>query len=114
MSGQPIIVEKDSDGSVSSSSKKGMEFESYSFPSISGGFELWIIILSDDSRMDDTFGESLSDEDLSINTLEYLFPIKYDGGENLTEILMPPSILTEAEREFSRQRRECVGLFVKT
>lgn len=51
MSGNPIIVERDSEGSVSSSSKKGMESESHSFPSISGSFESGIIILSEDSMM---------------------------------------------------------------
>lgn len=48
MSDNPIIAESDLEGSVSSSSKKGVKSESHSFPSISECFELGTIILSDD------------------------------------------------------------------
>lgn len=49
-----------------------------------------------------------------MNTSKYIFHVKSDEGENLTEGLMPPPILIEAEIEASCQRRECVGRFVQT
>lgn len=85
MSDNPIIVESDLEGSVSSSSKKGVKSESHSFPYISECFELGIITLSDDSSMEDLSGESLSDVALFTNTSESLFPTKFDEGENLVE-----------------------------
>lgn len=91
-----------------------MESESHSFPFGNRALELGIIILSDDSKMGGSFGESLSDEALSMNTLASMFHEKLDGGENLANSLMPPHVLTEAKIEVTHQRRECTGLFVKT
>lgn len=69
-SDNPIIIKNDSEGSVSTSLKKRMESKSHSFPSISGGFESGIIILSDDLKMEESSEESLSDEALSMNPSE--------------------------------------------
>ncbi|CAI8619118.1 unnamed protein product [Vicia faba] len=73
-----------------------MESESHSFPSVNGGFKSGVIILSGDSKMEESFGESLSDEAFSMNTLESMFPMKSD------------------EIEVSLQRRERVSRFVQT
>lgn len=114
MSGNYIIVEGDLEGSVYLSLKKGMESESHFFPSFSGGFKSRIIILSDNLRMGESSRESFSNNSLSMNNSESLFPHKFGGGENLFERLMPPLVLTEAERGVSSQRNEHVGFFVGT
>lgn len=95
MSGNPTILDCNSEGSVSSSSKGGMESESHYFLSFSGGSESEIIILSDDSEMEGFPGESPSDEVLSMSNSESLFPVKFGRGENLTERPMSPPILTK-------------------
>lgn len=66
ISGNPIIIESDSNGSVSSSSKRAMKSKSYFFLSVSGGLELRIFILSDDSKMEESYGESMLDKSLSM------------------------------------------------
>lgn len=90
MSGNPIIIERNSEGSVSSSLKKGMKSESHSFPSISGDSKLEIVILSDDLEMDGLPEEYLSDEIRFTSTSESLFPIKYMGVKNFSRGLCLP------------------------
>lgn len=46
----------------------GMESELPSFPSVSGGSKLGIIILSDGSKMEGFSGESMSDNTPFMNT----------------------------------------------
>lgn len=114
MCDKPIIFESDSKGSVSSSSKGGIESESHSFLSVSGGLELGIIILSDDSKIEESYGKSLEDEALSMTILESMFPVKSNEDENLAETPIPPCVLTKAKIEASRQRRKHVIRFVQT
>lgn len=49
MNGNPVIIESNSEGSVSSSLKMGVDSEL--FPFISGYFKLEVLLLSDDSKM---------------------------------------------------------------
>lgn len=65
MNGNRIIIEIDSKGSVSSSSKIGMESESYSFRFVNGDFRLEVIIVSDDSYIEGLSAESLLGKVLS-------------------------------------------------
>lgn len=68
MSGNLIIVESHLEGSVSSSSKRGMKSRSHSFPSTSGGYESGIIVLNDDLEIKGFPEESLLDEAFSTST----------------------------------------------
>lgn len=96
MSGNPFILESDSKGNVSSSLREEMKFGLHSFPSISGGSESGIIILSGGSEIEYLFRESLSDETPSMNTTESSFPMESSGGGNLSERPISPFVMTEA------------------
>ncbi|CAI8613138.1 unnamed protein product [Vicia faba] len=80
----------------------------------SGDFESIVIILSDDSKMEGSSGEFLSDEVLSWDSSEIMFLVKSDEGENLSNKLIHLPVLTEAEIEVVGQRRERVGRLVDT
>ena len=112
MNGNPIIVESYLKGSVPSYSNMGIESESHSFPFVSGDFESKVIILSDDSDMEKSYGESLSNKVISRDPLETLFLVKSNGGETSSKDLCP-LVLTKTEIEVACQRREHVGRFVK-
>lgn len=114
MKDDPIIIESDLEGSVSSSLRKGIEYESRSFSSINGDFKLEIIPFIDDSKMKGTSRESLSDKAPFRDSLKTLFPKKPDRVQNLIEKPMSPTILTEAEIYVSYQMREHLSSFVKT
>lgn len=101
MSGNPVIIKSDLEGSVSSSLKKGMESKAHSFPSVSGFFESKIIILCDDQRWKSFFVESLSDEAFSMHTLGSLFPAKFDRAENHAERLIHSLVLNEEKYRLS-------------
>lgn len=88
-----IIVESDSKGSVSSSLKRGMESESHSLPFVNGDFKLETILLSDDSKMERAYGESLTDVAPSRDYLKTLFLMKSYMGENLVKKPMPSLVL---------------------
>lgn len=76
-----------------------MEFESHSFPYVNGGLESLIIILSDDSKMEESSREFISDEALSMKTSESLFHMKPHGGKNLAKGPMSPPVLIDTEIE---------------
>lgn len=114
MNDNPIIIESDLEGSVSSSLRKGIKSELHSFSSIDGGFKLEIIHLVDDSKMEGTSGESLSEGAPYMDSLETLFSAKLGRGESLVEKPMPPHVLTEEEIEASYKMREHIDSFIKT
>lgn len=60
MSDNPINIESDSEGDISSSSKRIMEPELHSLSSVNGDFKLETISLTDDSEIEIVFGDSLS------------------------------------------------------
>lgn len=68
MSGNHIIIESDLEGSVSSSSKRGMKSKSHSFPSTNGDSESRVIILSEDSKMEESSRKPVSRKALTMNT----------------------------------------------
>lgn len=49
-----------------------------------------------------------------MNTSESKFPMESDKSEILVKRLMPPFILTEAEKEVACQKREHTRFFAKT
>lgn len=102
MNNNPIVIESDSEGSVSSPLRRGMEFESHSISSIYEDFKPKIIPLIDNSEVESSFGESLSNEIPSMDSSESLFFGKLNRDENLVEKQMPRAILTEAEIEVAR------------
>lgn len=79
-----------------------MESDSISIPFVSGNFTREVILLSDASKMDGSFGESILDQTPSMDSLRTLFLGILDRGENLIEKLMSPPSVTEAEVEFVR------------
>lgn len=91
-----------------------MECESHSFPFINGVFESGVIILSIDSKMKESYGESLLDEAFSMITIKSQFLVKSDGGENIAEGTMPPTILIEEEIKVDCRMRENACHFFKT
>lgn len=114
MNNNPVLFKSDSEGIIFSFSRRGVNFESNSFFFFSRDFKLEIIPLIDDSKMEGTSRESLSDEVPSRDSLETLFLVKPDRGENLVEGPMPPIVLPEAEIDVVSQMREIVVSFAKT
>lgn len=73
MNDNPTIIESDLEGSVSSYSKRGIKSDSNPIPYASGNFKPEVILLSEDSEMEGSFGESLSGEAPSRDSSETLF-----------------------------------------
>lgn len=106
----PIIIEGDSKGSVSSSSlRRGLESQSHSLSSINRDFKSEIIPLIGDLEMEGMYEESLPNEAPYRDSSETLFPQKPDWVESLVEKLMYPPVLSRAQIEVSHQRREIVS-----
>lgn len=62
--------------------------------------------------MKDLSGESLSNDTLSMNTLESMFPVESGRGESHVESMMPPHVLTEVKIEVACQSKELNFHFV--
>lgn len=90
-----------------------MEFELNSLSSANGNFQLGIISLVNDSKMEGVFGDSFSERGSYGDSLEALPSRKQYGGEDHIERPMPPHILTEREIEAAQQRRQHVGYIVQ-
>ncbi|CAI8615528.1 unnamed protein product [Vicia faba] len=88
MNDNPIIIESDSKDSDSSSSKREMEYESHSFSLVNVGFKIDIIPLIDDLEMEGTSRGSPSDEALSRDSSETLFPEKPDREVRIMTIVV--------------------------
>ena len=63
--------------------------------------------------MEELSKESLSNEALYVNTSESLFLVKPDSGENLTEVPIPPHVLTYAQLKVAYQRKGHASRFVQ-
>lgn len=102
MNANLIIIESDSEGSVSSSSKREMEFESHLFPYAHRDFESEIDSLIRDPKIGGVSGDSFSQETLSCGTLEALISGKSYDGEVLVEEPMLSPVLTKAQIEVAQ------------
>lgn len=69
--------------------------------------------MSDDSKIKGSSRESLSYKIISKDSLETLFLVKYEGGEHLVKIHMPPPVMIETEIKDVYQRRERLIRFIK-
>lgn len=97
-----MTIGSDSKGSVSSSSRWGIESGPHYFPYARRDFGSKDISLVDDLETKGVFGDSFSDRALSRDPLDVMFFGKTDRGENYAEKMFPPSVSTEAIIEVSR------------
>lgn len=105
MNDNHIIIEIESEGSVSSSLRSGIYFESNSF--------LKITSLIEDSEIEGVYEDSFSGKTLLGGPSEALLLGKTYEGDGPIKNPMPTFVFTEVEVEVVRPKRERANILVK-